>query len=55
MDINNDIEVSKDEEMFLRHHWKLISTCQFTNMFKNVLKLRDNVTPYDLEQSLLRP
>lgn len=39
----------------MRGHWKLVSCCQFITMFRNVLKLKDAVTPYDLEQSLLRP
>ena len=44
-----------NEEASLKNHWKLIATAQFFNLFKNVFKLRDPVTPYDLEQSLLRP
>jgi hypothetical protein len=50
-----DFEVSKEDELCLRNNWKLPSTCQFINLFKNVLKVKDTVTPYDLEQSLLRP
>jgi hypothetical protein len=49
VDVNYDFDVSKEDELLLRNHWKLISTCQFVNMFKNVLKLRQSVTPYDLE------
>lgn len=44
-----DFEVSRDDEQILRNNWKLPSICQFMNMFKNVLKLKDVVTPYDLE------
>jgi len=55
MDTIYDLEVSKEDEMYLRNNWKLVSTCQFINLFKNVIKVKDAVTPYDLEQSLLRP
>lgn len=55
MDTIYDLEVSKEDEMVLRNNWKLISTSQFINLFKNALKLKETVTPYDLEQSLLRP
>ena len=50
-----DFEVPKEDELLLRNQWKLPATCQFINMFRNVLKIRDPITPYDLEQSLLRP
>jgi hypothetical protein len=49
MDITYDLEVSKEDERVLRNDWKLVSICQFINMFKNVLKLKDVVNPYDLE------
>lgn len=49
MDITYDLEVSKEDELVLRNHWKLVSTCQFINMFKNILKLKEGVSPYDLE------
>ena len=59
MDTLYDLEVSKEDEMLLRNNWKLISTAQFLNMFRNVMKMNKDpyymVTPYDLEQSLLRP
>ena len=53
--LNLELEVNKDDERYLRSSWKLVSCCQFLTMFRNVLKLKDAVTPYDLEQSLLRP
>jgi len=49
MDTIYDLDVSKEEELILRNNWKLISTCQFINLFKNVLKVKEPVTPYDLE------
>ncbi len=55
MDMYYDFEVSKEDELFLRNNWKLPATCQFINLFRNVLRVKDVVTPYDLEQSLLRP
>lgn len=53
--IDEELEVSKEDELFLRNHWKLIAIAQFFNLFKPVLRFRDCITPYDLEQSLLRP
>ena len=50
-----DMETPKEDEIYLQNHWKLVATAQFFNLFKNLFKLRDAVTPYDLEQSLLRP
>lgn len=55
MDAYYDFEVSREDELILRKDCKLVSTTQFINIFKNVLKLKEAVTPYDLEQSLLRP
>ena len=49
MDSIYDFEVSKEDEMKLRNHWKLPATCQFINMFKSFFKLKEPVTPYDLE------
>lgn len=55
MEAYYDFEVPKEDELLLRNQWKLPATCQFINMFRNVLKIKDPLTPYDLEQSLLRP
>ncbi len=53
--IDHELEVSRDDEIYLRSNWKLVSVCQFFNLFRSVFKLQSAVTPYDLEQSLLRP
>lgn len=53
--LDSEFEVSQEDVMILRNNWKLVSTTQFLCLFKNVLKLKESVTPYDLEQSLLRP
>ncbi len=44
-----DMETPKEDEIYLQNHWKLVATAQFFNLFKNLFKLRDAVTPYDLE------
>lgn len=49
MDTIYDLDVSKEDEMLLRNNWKLISTSQFVNLFRNALKIKESVTPYDLE------
>jgi hypothetical protein len=53
--IDKEIEVDKEDESYLRNNWKLVSVCQFLTLFKSLLKLKDTMTPYDLEQSLHRP
>ena len=51
-----ELEVSREDEMYLRNNWKLIAASQFLNLFRGLLKLKDTaVTPYELEQTLLRP
>ena len=55
MDNYYDFEVSKEDELILKNEWKLTATCQFFNLFKSMLKLKEPIAPYDLEQSLLRP
>ena len=39
MDTLYDLEVSKEDEQLFRNNWKLISTCQFLNMFRNVMRM----------------
>ena len=51
-----ELEGSKEDEIYLRNNWKLIAASQFLNIFRGLLKLKDTgVTPYELEQTLLRP
>ncbi len=47
-------EISKDDENALRNSPKLPAVCHFLTLFKRHFKLPE-VTPYDLEQSLLLP
>lgn len=49
MDIYYDFEVPKEDEILLKNEWKLPSTCQFLNLFQSLLKLKEQVKPYDLE------
>ena len=53
--LDDELKVSKEDEVYLRNHWKLVATSQFVNLFRNLFKLKDPLTPYDLEQTLLRP
>ncbi len=53
--LEDELQVSKEDETYLRNHWKLVATSQFVNLFRNLFKLKDPLTPYDLEQTLLRP
>ena len=53
--LDDELKVSKEDEIYLRNHWKLVATSQFVNLFRNLFKLKEPLTPYDLEQTLLRP
>lgn len=48
-DLDMELEVSIEDQHYLRNHWKLVSTAQFLNLFKNVFKFKECISPYDLE------
>jgi len=55
--IDDHLAVPREDELYLRNHWKLLASVQFLNLFKNLFRFKDPavITPFDLEQSLLRP
>jgi hypothetical protein len=47
--LDEQLEVPKEDELYLRNHWKLVAVSQFVDLFKNLFKFKDPLTPYDLE------
>ena len=47
--IEDDLAVPREDEVYLRNSWKLLASCQFFNLFRGLFKLKEPLTPFDLE------